>query len=131
MSRQLEGGPGTRPCGDLRATVTFAEGLRLWRACVPGPRGPNISVTIWLLAKSKLRSPRATEALDGCVAKGGSGAQGPGRQGPPACVSRCPPEAPLAVRLRLPHGTWLRGVHGETEATARVSSAFPFRLLQK
>lgn len=41
MSRQLEGGPGTRPCGDLRATVTFAEGLRLWRACVPGPEGPT------------------------------------------------------------------------------------------
>ena len=38
-----------------------------------------------------------------------------------------PPAAPLAVMLSMPHGTWLRSMHGETEARAHF---FPSLFLQ-
>lgn len=64
-------GWGQGQCEDLRVTGNFARGLSRIRS-------PSVLTTAGLLGKSQLRSQQAAEALVGSVAKGGSGAAGPG-----------------------------------------------------
>lgn len=86
-----------------------------------------MSVMIGLMGKSKLRGQWTAKALDGSVAKGGTHKlqDQEARDRLDVPCPAVPPEAPLASTLSMPHGTWLRCMHGETEARAHCFQPFP------
>ncbi|XP_044938950.1 uncharacterized protein LOC106004326 [Mustela putorius furo] len=110
-------GWGQGQCGGLRVTGNLARGL-------PRTRSPSVLTSAWLLGKSQLRSQQAVEALVGSVAKGDQGLQD---QDTPAHAPPTPTPRPLGRDAICVSRTWLRSVHGETEARAHF---FPSLFLQ-